>query len=219
MLRVTVDIFSGRPNPTWIVTSDEKIERLRRALVENPAAISAAGEGYQGLGYRGVQLHFLDDDNEFKLPPQFMIANDATEASRSLRDVARGLLEAMTRHSKIPFPDHVLTPVDKRIRNTFYPALISFTGRRSNISMCGSFHPGAFASRSTTATVTIACTKKAGSIQAFGTTTLSSRQTTIATTTPATGAPTLSRNRAAPPATGQIRWRAATSAPGQCRMA
>ena len=100
MLRVTVDIFSGRPNPTWIVTNDEKIERLRGALVENPAAISAAGEGYQGLGYRGVQLHFLDDDNEFKLPPQFMIANDATEASRSLRDVARGLLEGMTRDSE-----------------------------------------------------------------------------------------------------------------------
>ena len=116
MLRVTVDIFSGRPNPTWIVTNDEKIERLRGALVENPAAISAAGEGYQGLGYRGVQLHFLDDDNEFKLPPQLMIANDATEASRSLRDVARGLMEGMTRDSKIPFPDHVLTPVDKRIQ-------------------------------------------------------------------------------------------------------
>ena len=115
MLRVTVDIFSGRPNPTWIVTNDEKIERLRGALVESPAAISAIGEGYQGLGYRGVQLHFLDDDNEFKLPPQLMIANDATEASRSLRDVARGLIEGMTHDSKIPFPDHVLTPVDKRI--------------------------------------------------------------------------------------------------------
>ena len=75
MLRVTVeDFFSGRPNPTWIVTNDEKIERLRGALVENPAAISAAGEGYQGPGYRGVQLHFLDDDNEYKLPPQLMIA-------------------------------------------------------------------------------------------------------------------------------------------------
>ncbi|QRM54928.1 hypothetical protein [Sinorhizobium sp. BG8] len=115
MLRVTVDIFSGRPNPTWVVTDDRKIERMLKAFAENPAALSKVGEGHQGLGYRGIQLRLLGDDNEFKLPFQFVIANDASDASRSLLDVARGLIEDMT-ESRIPFPDHQLTPLDKNIR-------------------------------------------------------------------------------------------------------
>jgi hypothetical protein len=116
MFRVTVDIFSGRPNPTWIVTDSKKSDRLREAVAGNPTAISKFGEGHQGLGYRGVHVQFLDDDNEFKLPSQFVLANDASEASRSLSDVARTLLEDMVRESRVPFPDHALTPVDKQIR-------------------------------------------------------------------------------------------------------
>jgi hypothetical protein len=119
MLRVTADVFSGRPNPTWIIPDDNEVERIRGALTERPAAFSPPGEGAHGVGYRGVQLEFLgdDDDENFKLPLQGVIANDASESSRELVDLARELLQGMTRYAYIPFPEHQLTPIDERIRD------------------------------------------------------------------------------------------------------
>jgi len=57
---VTLNIFSGRPNPRWDLTGDqanEFVERLSRA--ESPTADSPPG-ALRGLGYRGFEVRQLD---------------------------------------------------------------------------------------------------------------------------------------------------------------
>ncbi len=50
-MRVELDIYSGRPNPSWVLTAEEATELLRRlqALPE-----SDSGSVREGLGYRGL---------------------------------------------------------------------------------------------------------------------------------------------------------------------
>jgi hypothetical protein len=55
---VTLDIFSGRPNPRWPLaaaaakTLDDRLARLERQV--------AKGEEPPGLGYRGLLVEFAD---------------------------------------------------------------------------------------------------------------------------------------------------------------
>ena len=55
-VRVEADLFSGRPNPAWTLSSGEATELARRlekveARRGEPAPVGAAGPG---LGYRGL---------------------------------------------------------------------------------------------------------------------------------------------------------------------
>ena len=51
MFSVTVDAFSGRPNPTYVIGDDESREFLRDLP---QAAISDTATRFDGLGFRGV---------------------------------------------------------------------------------------------------------------------------------------------------------------------
>jgi len=51
-MTVELDVYSGRPNPTWTLSADEA-EQIARLLQDLPRAQSAAAEG---LGYRGFVL-------------------------------------------------------------------------------------------------------------------------------------------------------------------
>ena len=50
-MRVEVDLFSGRPNPSWRLTAEESAEFLNRfsALPQTDA-----GKTHENLGYRGL---------------------------------------------------------------------------------------------------------------------------------------------------------------------
>ena len=61
MLRITADLFSGRPNPTWTAEADEARE-LFREISQNPSATGGLDEGFQGLGYRGLIVEVLSDN-------------------------------------------------------------------------------------------------------------------------------------------------------------
>src|SRR2546423_1095296 len=54
---VTLDIFSGRPNPRWFL-DDAATAELRDRIYRKPSTISAAPPGVGGLGYRGLQVRF-----------------------------------------------------------------------------------------------------------------------------------------------------------------
>jgi hypothetical protein len=51
-MTVELDVYSGRPNPTWTLSADEAVEIT--GLLENLPSAAAAGE--EGLGYRGFVL-------------------------------------------------------------------------------------------------------------------------------------------------------------------
>jgi hypothetical protein len=55
---VTLDVFSGRPNPTWSLSEPATAELLRRIQALD-AAKSDAPE-FQNLGYRAVRVEFQE---------------------------------------------------------------------------------------------------------------------------------------------------------------
>lgn len=101
-MNVTLDIFSGRPNPTWTLSEEQQTQLLERvsgrrlATVDSPTAV---------LGYRGLVVSAAQDDLE-GVPQEFRIAGapSGDEAAKVIggrglsvseeNEIARFLLEA-----------------------------------------------------------------------------------------------------------------------------
>lgn len=75
MLNVVVDIFSGRPDPSFVVEGTEANQVLQQ-ISANRGVMAALGSGRQGLGYRGVRIEILaeQDTQKYDFPEVFMIA-------------------------------------------------------------------------------------------------------------------------------------------------
>lgn len=97
MIKVTADIFSGRPNPEWVVSGTEAQAALRN-LSQNPAAATALDSGFQGLGSRGLIVEFLEDHtpSEFGLPNTFRLAGGGSHVESHAREVAERLIATLT---------------------------------------------------------------------------------------------------------------------------
>ena len=100
MIKVTADIFSGRPNPEWVVTGNEAEAALRN-LSQNRAATAALDSGFQGLGNRGLIVEVLDDHAHLDhgLPSTFRLAGGGSTAESHARETAERLLAVMTQRS------------------------------------------------------------------------------------------------------------------------
>ena len=55
---VTLDAFSGAPNPTWDLGVDQTAELM--SMWDDLTMTTAPPEGMRGLGYRGVFVQFED---------------------------------------------------------------------------------------------------------------------------------------------------------------
>jgi hypothetical protein len=107
-LRVTIDIFSGRPNPTIVVAGHEEQELLRR-LAAPPKVRAPATRGREHpprippslLGYRGIVVERLAEDRRRKgraaapggLPAAFRIAGGFIHSPTVTRSIADALIE------------------------------------------------------------------------------------------------------------------------------
>ncbi|HEX6904415.1 MAG TPA: hypothetical protein VF789_32200 [Thermoanaerobaculia bacterium] len=109
MLQVELDIFSGRKNPTWMLTGKEEKELLDR-LTAQPKAMLPAQATDGRLGYRGYVVTAVSEDPAKKLPSRFRIGGHPgseselnlwlletsekldTEVDDYLRDVAAGMI-------------------------------------------------------------------------------------------------------------------------------
>jgi hypothetical protein len=87
MLQITVDMFSGRPNPSLVVEADEA-RNLLQEIARNQSAITAVEKGYQGLGYRGLIVETLIDNiaSNYDLPPNFRIAHSGHAIGLEIAD-------------------------------------------------------------------------------------------------------------------------------------
>ena len=94
MLRVTIDIFSGRPNPTWIVGADQSAPILREIAL-HPGIVVDSSHEIGGLGYRRVILDQLDGRmvQEYGLPRAFAIADAATDCDTKGIEIAQKLID------------------------------------------------------------------------------------------------------------------------------
>lgn len=97
MLQVTLDIFSGRPNPSWILDEAEAKEVLKE-IANNRGTVAEVNSGYQGLGYRGIELELLSDDTveQYSLPSRFKIANGASLYESKSLEIAERLITGMS---------------------------------------------------------------------------------------------------------------------------
>jgi hypothetical protein len=90
MLQITVDIFSGRPNPTLVAEGEEEGNLLQQ-IARDRSAISAVHEGFQGLGYRGLIVETLSDNiaSRYNLPDAFRVAGGLEIAERVLSSLRK----------------------------------------------------------------------------------------------------------------------------------
>lgn len=54
--RVTLNVFSGRPNPTWLLTEKEEHELTERLAAADKLTDKRPSGIYGGLGYRGYSV-------------------------------------------------------------------------------------------------------------------------------------------------------------------
>ena len=97
MIKVTADIFSGRPNPEWVVSGAEA-EAALRSLSQKPAAAAAFDSGFQGLGSRGLIVEMLNDHahSDYGLPVTFRLAGGGSHEESHAREAAERLIATLT---------------------------------------------------------------------------------------------------------------------------
>jgi hypothetical protein len=131
MLRIEIDMFSGRPNPVWIITDLETTRELLGAVSETPGVAARPGAGFTGLGYREVRVSILSDDEPRprRVPRHFALASTAAADLEASGALARGLIESMTRYADVQLVQHVLTPLDGKLRDVILERLTRFLKR------------------------------------------------------------------------------------------
>ncbi len=97
MLKIELDIFSGRPNPSWLLTPQEENELVERVLADSALMRPMTAET-GGLGYRGYIVTAMSEDGGAwsqsakgkaqRLPSSFRIGGQGGE-----RDAALWLLD------------------------------------------------------------------------------------------------------------------------------
>ncbi|HKI02811.1 MAG TPA: hypothetical protein VKK31_12615 [Thermoanaerobaculia bacterium] len=109
MLQVELDIFSGRPNPSWILSDKEEKELLDRVAADPNLMLPASATNGR-LGYRGYVVTAVSESLDKKLPSRFRIGGQPgsegdvnlwllgtsekldTEVDDYLREIATGMI-------------------------------------------------------------------------------------------------------------------------------
>jgi hypothetical protein len=75
MLVITADLFSGRPNPQWLIEEGPELRTLLGLLSSERDVIFPDVPIEAGLGFRGFKLELLDDHlaYQFHLESSFYI--------------------------------------------------------------------------------------------------------------------------------------------------
>jgi hypothetical protein len=118
MLRIEVDIFSGRPNPVWIISDRTETDRLLKVLAEAKGTIARQGVGFTGLGFREVRVDLIaDDESRLRVPKHFALGSTAARDFKKSVALARRIIEAIPLRSEIKLLQHDLTPLDAKLRD------------------------------------------------------------------------------------------------------
>lgn len=126
MLKITVDIFSGRPNPTWMI-DDNRADEILSLVAKNEHAISKINEGYDGLGFRGIQVELMGDESVKGIPYQFALANGSNEkGQKEGLEISRIIVDQMLRYEKMSLELLNITPVDKEIQKIITGGIDSY---------------------------------------------------------------------------------------------
>src|SRR5690349_24969752 len=96
MLQITADVFSGRPNPSWVIADEAEARATLRELAKDSQLMSAAAAPEAGLGFRGLRIEPLSDELalDFGLSaPAYLAAGP--QATGRARELAERLIASM----------------------------------------------------------------------------------------------------------------------------
>jgi hypothetical protein len=63
MLKIIADIFTGRPNPAWVLTDEQEARTVVRELAQNRTLNQSTGDSY-------TRLHRYGDITRLHRPPR-----------------------------------------------------------------------------------------------------------------------------------------------------
>lgn len=93
MVRVTIDIFSGRPNPSFLLDEKEAREILRQ-LSSTPEAVTSEDVAAGVLGYRGMILELEEEPaGKLALPRRLRVGGGVSKDEGRGLELAQRLLE------------------------------------------------------------------------------------------------------------------------------
>lgn len=115
MLRITADVFSGRPNPVWEVSDEGEARATLRALTADRSLLADTEPAQSGLGLRGFWIETLDDElaQDFGLGaavylavgPQAPSPRAAELAERLIGLIERGETRTETAEGALPLEE------------------------------------------------------------------------------------------------------------------
>ena len=137
MLRIRVDMFSGRPDPEWIITDQGIVDEILDGVQEARGAVARPGTGYQGLGFREIRVSRLSDDPLHRRtgPREFALASVAAEDLKASGELARRVLETMPRAREIQLVAHQVTPLTRELRDLIFERIERYLARPPDISV------------------------------------------------------------------------------------
>jgi len=94
MLQVTADVFSGRPNPAWLITDDKEVRAVLGEMSRSRDLLADAPPAEAGLGLRGVIVEPLSDDlaHDFEVAPSMYIPVGAGDGVGKRSEIVERLL-------------------------------------------------------------------------------------------------------------------------------
>ena len=97
MLQITADIFSGRPNPTWVVGDETEARATLRELVRDRSLLTESGPALGDLGFRGFRIEPLSDElaQDFQLGPSLYLPMGAGAQGSRRSELAERLIGLM----------------------------------------------------------------------------------------------------------------------------
>ncbi|QQZ58943.1 hypothetical protein JI735_19640 [Paenibacillus sonchi] len=104
MLKVTIDMYSGKPNPEFSITDKDAAERILKEIALNRGVITDADaptQNQSGLGYRGINISLESDylPQFFALPESFGLANGYSMLESKGIEIIEKLLHNFSNYS------------------------------------------------------------------------------------------------------------------------
>lgn len=98
MLRITANVFSGRPDPEWIITDEQEARAMLKEIAKNRGVVSQSVSAEAGLGFRGLVIEPLSDElaKDFELPASMYMAAGASATNTKANEIAERLISSMS---------------------------------------------------------------------------------------------------------------------------
>jgi hypothetical protein len=133
MLQITADVFSGRPNPSWILSDEKEARTVLRELSLNRRIVAEAAPSAAGLGFRGFLVETVSDElaRDFDMPSSIYMAAGPNAASAKANELAERFIGLMTMAESAPQATDVeAVSLDESLQN-FLREQFEVSGRTS----------------------------------------------------------------------------------------